>query len=126
MNRYDKVPYVKRGRDMQGLDCWGLVRLARKEIYGFPFLPSYAEIDPMDKRSLTEACAETVQKHLMPSTPMPGHIAAAYQGRICVHVGIVIEVDGITFILETDDPHGVERTPLRDFERRYSKVIYYV
>lgn len=38
---YHHVPYVPHGRDMDGLDCWGLVRLIYAERFGIA-LPDLA------------------------------------------------------------------------------------
>ena len=37
-----EVPYVLYGRDRSGLDCWGLITLAYKELKGIE-LPEYTE-----------------------------------------------------------------------------------
>lgn len=37
---YVGLPFLERGRDRAGLDCWGLVRLALKEQFGIE-VPSY-------------------------------------------------------------------------------------
>lgn len=37
-----QVPFVPQGRDRSGLDCWGVVYLAYRELLNHP-LPSYTE-----------------------------------------------------------------------------------
>lgn len=125
MTRYDHIPYVKYGRTLRGLDCYGHVRLMRSEVFGRPLLPEWGGIDPSNKRELTKACVSTVQDYLTPCAAFSGAIAAAYSGKICQHIGIVVEIDGMTFVQHSDEPHGVERTPIEIFERSYSRVVYY-
>ena len=108
------------------MDCWGLVRAARVELFDKPLLPLFADIQPADKKGLTRACAETVNTHQLTEVkPQSGAIACAYQGSVCVHVGIVVGIDGMLFVLETDEGIGVTRTRLSVFESRYVRVIYY-
>lgn len=39
---YIGLPYLDKGRDRAGADCWGGVRLALQEVFGFA-LPDYAD-----------------------------------------------------------------------------------
>lgn len=121
-----KTRYVKHGREAPDLDCWGLVRLARVHLFGRDWLPSYSDVDPADKSGLTEATAEVQQQGgFIQTEAKSGTIAAAWRGRLCVHVGLVVETDGRLWILETDEVTGPTLTALRVFESRYTKVIYY-
>lgn len=118
--------YVKFGRGPVDMDCWGLVRLARVELFSKALLPSYADVDPHDKRRLTQSTHDAVGgNHLVEVDMMPGAIAAAWQARLCVHVGIVVESDGRLWILETDEDTGPVLTRPSTFESRYTKVVYY-
>lgn len=121
-----KTRYVKHGREAPDLDCWGLVRLARVHLFGRDWLPSYSHVDPADKSGLTDATVEVRQQGGFADVgPRLGAIAAAWRGRLCVHVGLVVETDGRLWILETDEITGPTLTALRVFESRYTKVIYY-
>lgn len=118
--------YVKHGRVPPELDCWGLVRLARVELFGREPLPYYSQIDPQDKRALTEKTLAVRDINLFKRTEAKaGAIATAWRGRLCVHVGIVVECDGRLWVLETDEDTGPALTRPQIFESRYLQVIYY-
>lgn len=125
MNRYLTTAYAPGGRGPDAFDCWGLVRDARHELLGRPLLPSHGAISPADKRGLTRACGEVVDQHLHECLPRAGAIAAGWSGRVCVHVGLLIDVDGRLLVLETDEPTGPCLTRPYQFESRYTRVTYY-
>ena len=54
---YMRIPYLNRGRDHQGCDCWGIVRLIFKEELNVE-LPSYSDIDAHDAVRITAAFKE--------------------------------------------------------------------
>ncbi len=118
--------YVKYGRGPDEYDCWGLVRIARAELFARGWLPSYAQIDPQDKPSLTKAAAQVRELGGFVEVDIrSGAIATAWRARLCVHVGIVVEADGRLWVLETDQGTGPGLARPNNFERRYSQVIYY-
>ncbi|QQE90855.1 hypothetical protein [Azotobacter chroococcum] len=104
-------------------NCWGLARSVRHEVYGLPLLPEYgrhvqaspqAQRDYRFQADLLEECR-----------PEPGAIAAVFRGQLCIHVGVVIEVEGRLAVLETNQLSGCRWLRVPDFERRYLRVIYY-
>lgn len=118
--------YVPFGRAMPGLDCWGLVRLARVSLFGRSMLPSYSETDPDDKAGLTTAASEVrEQGGFKEVEPRPGVIATGWRARLCVHVGLVVEADGRLWVLETDVDTGPTLTKINAFEARYTRVVFY-
>ncbi|KAA0910690.1 hypothetical protein [Pusillimonas sp. ANT_WB101] len=126
INRYLQTRYVKYGRGPVDVDCYGLVRLARHELFGRAMLPSYSEIDPDDKQALTAATLLVREEGcFLPCTAQLGAIATAWRARLCVHVGLVVHADGRLWVLETNEGKGPCLTSIWDFEPRYTQVIYY-
>lgn len=126
MNRYLMTRYADGGRGPNEYDCYGLVRAVRTEVFGLPLLPSHIEVQPADKAAMTTVCQEIIDLTGLKETRIAeAAIATAWAGRLCVHVGIVVCGDGQFWILETDEPTGPCRTPVRVFENRYTRVKYY-
>ncbi|AIR90234.1 hypothetical protein [Pseudomonas cremoricolorata] len=106
------------------LDCWGLVLAIREEVLGLPALPAFGPIDRRDLRSSAKAYAQYAE--LMPEgPPVPGAIAAVLHGGLCIHVGVVVPIDGELRVFEIDAVAGVDNMRLIDFERSYPRVKYH-
>lgn len=118
--------YVRGARGDKECDCYGLVRHARFHLFGKSLLPAHGHIDSMDKVGMTETSAHIIQESdLERCEAKPGAIAAAYSARLCTHVGLIVQVDGRLWVLETDEPTGPCLTPLKRFESRFSRVFFY-
>ena len=107
-------------------NCWSLVRRLRVELFGLPLLPLYGGINADDKRSLTKAAKETISGHLKECGLQLGAIAACYRVSLCVHVGLVIEIDGKPHIAEIGSKTGFRILSVERFETAYTKVRYYI
>jgi hypothetical protein len=107
-------------------NCWSLVRELRVELFGLPLLPLYGGIHADDKRELSKAAKSTIDSHLIESKIQIGAIAAAYRALLCVHVGLVVEVDGKLHITEIGSKTGFRILPVERFEASYTKVRYYI
>lgn len=125
INDWLKIPYLDHGRDSEGSDCWGLVRLVRHNIRG-DLLPSYGAISPDSKKELTLAAMQVMNTGFaLRDKPIPGSIATIWRWALCIHVGIVVEADGLLAVLETNRKTGVRWMRLADFENSYIGVKYY-
>lgn len=123
IERYLETRYKDGGRGPDEYDCHGLVRAVRHELFGKPLLPSYGAISPQDKRSMTRIAAAEAAA-LAPCGPQPGAVAICFQRQLCLHVGIVVELDGRIGVLEAHHTRGVGWRPIRSFEREYQRVEY--
>lgn len=123
VDKYLCANYVDGGRELPNIDCWGLVRLARQEM-GWPLLPSFGHVRHTMPRQFTEACREQAS-HMEVCPPEPGAIAAVYRGAICIHVGLVVTIDGRLAVLEINPKIGCRWLRVADFEKAYPRVTYY-
>lgn len=124
---YIGTPFMHKGRDYPNFDCWGLARDARANLFGGRELPAFADIAPSQKKALTKATQEIVLSGFVKeSTPVAGALATAWLGGLCVHIGIVVTVDGRMWVLDTEDGHGGRLNTIEAFAKPFQKVIYYV
>lgn len=119
-----EVVWTPDGMDYPRLNCWGLTRHARHEMYGLPLLPAFA-IDAADKAGQTRAAAQVIRSCLVEDGPSPGAVAAVWRGRLCTHVAVVVEIEGRLAVLEVDQRINCRWRWLRDWERMQTGVTYY-
>lgn len=124
MQKYLDSKYKSQGRDLPYLDCHGLARLVRSEIYGRPLLPSYVHIESEDKRGMTKATITAV-KALKPCGMIEGALVTAWRGRLCLHVAVVVKVDGRLWMLETDKTTDAQLVSYDNFVKRFQRVEFY-
>lgn len=118
---YLQAHYVDCGRDLPGIDCWGLVLLVRREL-GLPDLPEF-RVSGKDARGFTRAYREQ-RRRMEVCAPEVGAVAAAFRGSLCLHVAVVVEVEGRLAALEITET-GARWLRLATFQEKYSKVVYY-
>ncbi len=89
--RYVGIPFKPKGRDRSGCDCYGLVRLIYREVFGID-LPAhdadYERLDPVILERLIRGEAGWQQV----TTPRIGDIVLARRRRRrrAVHMGVVV------------------------------------
>lgn len=124
INDYICCPYVDGGRDLNGLDCWGLIRDVLQKHYGTPVLGSFGNVTAADKKGMTLGFKQVVQA-FTPSPPQAASVAAGFRGENLIHVGVCVDVNGGLKVLHTSSKHGPSLDTLAHFQRLFPKVIFY-
>ncbi len=103
VNRYIGLPYKDKGRSIEGVDCWGLVRLVYQAEFGIE-LPSYTECyasateaAEIDKLITGERGAWT---EVLPGQERLGDIIVLRLLGHPMHVGVIVEPGMMVHILE--------------------------
>ncbi|MNO61366.1 hypothetical protein D3C76_520130 [compost metagenome] len=124
LNSYLLARYKDGGRGPHEWDCWGLARHVRHEHLGKHLLPSFGDLRNTDPKGFTRAYAAEAST-MEQCAPEVGAIAAVLHGALCVHVAVIIEVDGRLNALEINPKTGARRLTIPEFEGAYLKVCYY-
>lgn len=125
LNRYLFARYIDGARgDGGAFDCWGLAREVRHEIYGKRLLPSWGHVRNTMPREFTKAYKEQ-SKELDECAPEVGALAMVFTGRLMLHVGVVVELEGRLAVLDINEKSGARWQRIPAFEAPYSKVVYY-
>lgn len=94
IKKYIGIPFVDKGRDIRGCDCWGLVRLVYKNELGIE-LPTYGEISAND---LAAVAKEVGSNYILDPwqeiaaidvRPFDVAVLRFYGSRQIGHVGVV-------------------------------------
>lgn len=108
------------------LDCWGLARLARVELYGRKLLSSRGGEYQHDPQGFTERYKEQVAEEMQEiPEPVPGCVVAVLRKRsgICTHVGLVVHDINNTgqglHVLEINPGQNARLIPLYRFCESY-------
>ncbi|WP_313240351.1 hypothetical protein [Stutzerimonas kunmingensis] len=124
IDKYLASQYRDGGRELPFVDCYGLVRLARSERFGKDDLPSFGHVRNTMPAEFTR-CVKQAASAFVECDPQPGAVATVWRGRICVHIAIVVEVDGRLAVLDTGSKTGPAWSSVPRFEARFAKVVYY-
>ena len=90
---YIGLPFQDHGRDMSGLDCWGLVRLVLAEQFGIA-LPSY--VNEYQRSTQVEKIGDLVERESLKWKLVPngqeicGDVAVLRVRGRPMHVGLVL------------------------------------
>lgn len=92
-NQYVGLPFADQGRDRNGLDCWGLVRLAYREQLDIHLLSYVDDYVGADERAEVAGliCQEAAAGPWMKvAKPHPMDVLLFRRGRYDSHVGIKV------------------------------------
>lgn len=108
------------------LDCWGMTRLARVELYGRKLLSSRGGEYQHDPQGFTEQYKEQVATEMQEiQEPVAGCFVAVLRKRsgMCTHVGLVVHDINKTgqglHVLEINPNQNAKLIPLYRFREAY-------
>lgn len=106
---YIGIAFLDGGRDLAGLDCWGLVARVYADRLGVT-LPSHEGIGATDHRGVAQAmqagCATGPWRRV--DTPRAFDVMVArrdHHSRYPGHVGVMIDAQRVLHILQGRDAH---------------------
>lgn len=101
--KYVGIPYAEKGRDITGLDCYGLVRLIYKNEYKID-LPSFsAEYTADDNNRIQDLIAQYKEGWESTDIPSAGDIVLFRIFGVESHVGLVISPTHFIHVRENQD-----------------------
>jgi len=120
LNEYVGIPYVWGGRDINGLDCYGLCALLYKEQYDM-ILPDWigAEID-LRGRENEISKAVTSGDFTELQEPTEGCFVVCSRAKVAYHIGLYFG----GCVLHSYKTTGVVFEPLHQFASQFGKVVY--
>lgn len=124
VDHYLRASYRDGARGPDEYDCWGLVREVRSAIYGKRLLPSWGHVRHDMAGEFTRAYREEAEQ-MAPCAPEVGAIACVFRGSLCLHVAVVVEIDGELAILEMNPKRNCCWSRIPAWESRHLKFAYY-
>lgn len=104
-DRFVGIPYRDRGRDQDGCDCWGLVRLVYRDLLGIE-LPSYHDryVTAADRAALASLIAGEMDdwRQIESGTENTFDCVLMREGKFPRHVGLVV-APGLVLHVESEN-----------------------
>ena len=89
-NKYIGIPFLDKGRDTNGIDCWGLARLVYKQEYNID-LPSFGnDYEANDTERMQDLLAQYKEGWEKIDAPVEGCIVLFNIFGVESHMGIAI------------------------------------
>lgn len=124
IDKYLAVKWQMGGRAFPVLDCYGIVHEVRRDL-GLPEWPAFEGVIKTPQSNDMGIVCDEFKRDLTQCQPHAGAVAACYTGKIIGHLGVVVELNGLLYVLECNPRRNVTILPLARFERQYLKVEYY-
>lgn len=133
-SKYTIAPFKDHGRDLSGLDCWGLVRLVYLQELNI-VLPEFAEISPSDLRRVAHMIDGAKDSEEWSSVDRPNLepfdvvVMSQYGGIRNAHVGLItnagklmhVEKGSNVLVLSLD--HFTIRERVKCFRRHKNRAL---
>jgi hypothetical protein len=124
-NDYISLKYLKKGRDKDGIDCWGLVKLIYKEQYNID-LPSFSdEYEAEQQTKIEQLIALGKEGWEKVDTPTIGDVALLRVNGLFMHVGVVVSPNQFIHVSEHTDT-TIERFDTGIWKHRVEGFYRYV
>lgn len=98
LDRFVGLPYLDRGRSVEGVDCWGLVWLVYREVRGID-LPSYSDryVTAADRQAMAELIGAELGpwNEIHASTRQIFDVVLMREGKFPRHVGLIVGRDAM-------------------------------
>jgi cell wall-associated NlpC family hydrolase len=125
VNKMIGVPWVNRGAELTGADCWGIVVLFFKHVHGIsiPIVPGYADgTTPIADGFFKQAESGY---WLSQSAPSDGVVFAAFHGEIPAHVGVITGGRCLHSPGSDDNPGAVGYHSIQTLGKIYSRLEFW-
>lgn len=122
LDKYKAVRWEMGGRIYPVLDCYGIVHEVRRDL-GLPVWGMFEGV--VNEGDLMGRKCEEERENLEQCEPCPGAVAACYRAGMINHLGVVISIDGLFHVMESNPFKNVTILPLQRFKRRYPRVEFY-
>ena len=119
-DRYVGVKWVKGGYSLKtGADCWGIVVIAMKELFGKTIKECKGCQD--DGLKLHDTITRETQRYKKVDNPTAGAIVVMYNKHIAEHVGICLDSKNVLHSINTSSSIN----NIRVLKRVFKQVEYY-
>lgn len=124
---YVGIPWLDKGRDHTGCDCWGLARVIMAEQFGV-ILPSYADdyVDPSERDEISVLLATGIPENgwtPITDAPRAGDGVVFRLLNQPWHVGIMVDAEHFLHVEEGVGASCVERLASYRWHRRLHGVF---
>lgn len=119
LDRYMAIPYVDGGRDMEGCDCWGLLRLIYADHLNI-VLPEHSDVSAFDLMAVFKRVRDDRKEWQAVKEPEPFDGVLMNErpnSPVISHIGIVTPCGRV---MHTNALHGVR---VQSFEELASRVM---
>ena len=129
---YFMVPFKSGARGPTEFDCWGWVRAVRHDVYGKQLMPEFPGVTNRDLTAMHDDYESVLNSNdydILDSVDKvtPGTVVAVLRGGRCVHIGIIVEVDGVLYYADIG-PSGCRRMTIPDmlehYRGNYHRLVY--